>query len=183
MWSGIPLNDIKSHQENLHFLSSFILYQTLSSLVTGVVILIYQFVISPCFYNYIPSMLKGIGLGLLFALFTTIYYVLIFGCKEQFHLDTTSYKAMITPEILIGISYALIFSTSMDFIIAQSPHQMRGLMVGLWYAANDLGYVIDILMEGIHLYVKETVCQDIYYYVMKSTVIVIILILFVILAK
>ena len=59
-----------------------------------------------------------------FALFTTIYYVIILACKEHFHLDTTSYKAMIMPEILFGISYALIFPTSLEFIIAQSPHKI-----------------------------------------------------------
>ena len=179
----LSLNAIKSHQKNLQFLSSLILYQTLSSLVSGVVILIYQFVIHPCFYNYTPSMLKRIGLGLLFALFATFYYVLIFACKKQFHLDSTSYKAMIIPEILYGVSYALIFSTSLEFIIAQSPHEMRGLMVGLWYAANGLGYVIDINGKYPFNCKGDIICQDIYYYVMKSAVIVIILIIFVILAK
>ena len=178
----LPLNTIKTHQENIHFFSNFILNRTMSSLVSGVVILINQFVIYPCFYNYIPSMLKRIGLGLLFVLFTTIYYVIIFACKDHFHLDTTSYKAMIMPEILYGISYALIFPTSLEFIIAQSPHEMRGLMVGLWYGAFGLGYVIDI--NGKYPFnCKDIVCQDIYYYVLKSAVIVIILILFVILAK
>ena len=111
------------------------------------------------------------------------YYVLIFVCKEQFHLDSTSYKSMIIPEILYGVSYALIFPTSLEFIIAQSPHQMRGLMVGLWYAANGLGYVIDINGRYPFNCKRDIVCQDIYYYVMKSAVIVITFILFVILAK
>ena len=38
---------------------------------------------------------KRIGLGLIFTLFTTIYHVIIFACKEHFHLNTISYKAMI----------------------------------------------------------------------------------------
>ena len=128
-------------------------------------------------------MLKRIGLGVLFALFTTIYYVIIFACKEHLHLSSASYKAMIMPEILYGISYALVFPTSLEFIIAQSPCEMRGLMVGLWYAAYGLGYVIDII--GTHPFncKEDTVCQDIYYYVMKGEVIVIFPILFVILAK
>ena len=174
---------INAHKDDISFLSNLILNQTLSSLVSGVGILIYQFVIYPCFYNHIPSMLKRIGLGLLFALFTTIYYIIIFACKEHFHLDTTSYKVMIVPEILYGISYALVFPTSLEFIIAQSPHEMRGLMVGLWYAAYGLGYVIDINGKYPFNCKEDIVCQNIYYYVMKSAVIVIILMLFVILAK
>ena len=170
-------------KDDASFVSNFILSRTMSSLVCGVVILIYQFVIYPCFYKYIPSMLKRIGLGLLFALFTTIYYVIIFACKEHFHLDTTSYKAMIMPEILYGISYALVFPTSLEFIIAQSPCEMRGLMVGLWFEAYGLGFVIDIIAKFAFNSNGDIVCQDIYYYVLKIAVILIILILFVILAK
>ena len=51
-----------------------------------------------------------------FALSTTIYYVVIFACKEHFHLDTTSYKAMIVPEILYGISYTLVFPTFLELL-------------------------------------------------------------------
>ena len=174
---------INAHKDDISFLSNFILNRTMTSLVSGSLILIYQFVIYPCFYNYIPSMLKRIGLGLLFALFTTVYYVSIFICKEHFHLDTTSYKSMIMPEILYGISYALVFPTSLEFIIAQSPHEMRGLMVGLWYAAIGLGYVIDINGKYPFNCKEDIVCQNLYYYVMKSAVILIIFILFVFLAK
>ena len=172
-----------THKNDLQFFSKFILNRTMSSLVSGVGILIYQFVIYPCFYNYIPSMLKRIGLGLLFVFVTITYYIIIFACKDHFYLDTTSYKAMIMPEILFGISYALVFPTSLEFIIAQSPHEMRGLMVGLWYAAIGLGYVIDINGKYPFNCKEDIVCQNIYYYVLKSAVVLISLILFVILAK
>ena len=128
-------------------------------------------------------MLKRIGLCVLFVLFTTFYYTIIFACKDHFYLDTTSYKAMIVPEILFGISYALLFPTSLEFIIAQSPHEMRGLMVGLWYAAYGIGCVIDINGRYTFNCKDDIVCQNLYDYVMKSAVILIILILFVILAK
>ena len=32
---------------------------------------------------------------------------------------------------------------------------MKGLMIGQWYAAYGLGYVIDINVEGIHLITKN----------------------------
>ena len=172
-----------AHKDDDSFLSNFVLSRAMSSLVSGVVIIIYQFVIYPCFVSYIPSMLKRIGLGTLLVLFTTVYYVIIFACKDHFHLDTTSYKAMLMPEILYGISYALVFPTSLEFIIAQSPHEMRGLMVGLWYAAYGLGHVIDVIGRYPFKCKDDIICQNLYYYVLKSAVVVITLILFVILAK
>ena len=90
---------------------------------------------------------------------------------------------MLMSEVLHGISYALVLPTPLEFIIAQPPHEMRGLMVGLWYATYGLGRVIDIVGRYPFNCKGDIVCQDIYYYVLKSAVIVIILILFVILAK
>ena len=84
-------------------------------------------------------MLKRIGLGLIFALSAPLYYVILFSCKKFLHLNTTSYKAIIVSEILFGISFALILPTSLEFTIAQSPHEMRGFMVGMWFVAFAIG--------------------------------------------
>ena len=88
--------------------------------------------IRPFFYKYIPSMLKRVGLCLVFALLTSSSYIIIFACKEHYKLNTTLYKTVVVPEIFSGISFALIFPTSLEFTIAQSPYEMGGFMVGLW---------------------------------------------------
>ena len=64
-----------------------------------VLILLYHLLIYPCFYKFIPSMLKRIGLGLIIALLTTLYYVVMLACSESFNINTTSYKAHIVPQI------------------------------------------------------------------------------------
>ena len=51
---------------------------------------------------------------------------------------------MIIPDLFYGISYVLVFPTSLEFVIAQFPHEMRSLLVGLWYAAYGLVYFIEI---------------------------------------
>ena len=71
----------------------------------------------------------------------------------------------------------------MEFIIAQTPHEMRSLIVGLCYAAYGLGYIIDINGKYPFNCKEDIVCQNLYYIVMKSASIVIILILFMILAN
>ena len=98
--------------------------------VAVVLILLYH-LIYPCFYKFIPSMLKRIGIGLIFALLTTLYYVVMLACRDNFNLNTTSYKALIIPQILHGIAFAFIFPTSLEFTIAQCPHKMRGFLIGL----------------------------------------------------
>ena len=151
--------------------------------VAVVVILLYHLLIYPCFYKFIPSMLKKIGLGLIFALLTTLYYVVMLACRDNFNLNTTSYKALLVPQILHGIAFAFIFPTSLEFTIAQCPHKMRGFLIGLWNAGFNLGNVINNSGKYPFSCQGEIHCQSIYYHVLKSVIILIILIIFLILAK
>ena len=150
--------------------------------VAVVLILLYHF-LYPCFYKCIPSMLKRIGIGLIFALLTTLYYVVMLACRDSFNLNTTSYKAYIIPQSLHGIAFVLIFPTSLEFAIAQCPHKMRGFLIGLWNAGFYLGNVINNSGKYPFSCHGEIHCQSLYYHVLKSVIILIILIIFMILAK
>ena len=161
----------------------FVNNDSLIFLVALVLILLYQFLIYPCFYKCIPSMLRRIGLGLIIALLTTLYYVVMLACKDSFDLNITSYKAVIIPRILSGIVYAFIVPTSLEFTIAQCPHEMRGFLVGLWYAAFGLGYLVSFIGKYLFNCQGETLCQHLYLYVFKSVIILLILLTFLILAK
>ena len=162
------------------FITCFVLNDSVYLLVAVGLILLYQLLIYPCFYKPIPSMLKRIGLGLTFALLTTLYYVVMLACIDSFN---TSYKAVIIPKSLYGIAFAFIVPTSLEFTIAQCPHEMRGFLVGLWNAAFGLGYLISINGRYLFNCQEETHCQSLYYHVLKGVIILIILIIFMILAK
>ena len=169
----------KTSQFILCFINKNLLYFS----VATILILFYHLLIYPCFYKFIPSMLKRIGIGLIFALFTTLYYVVMLACRDSFNLNTTSYKALIIPQILHGIAFAFIFPTSLEFTIAQCPHKMRGFLIGLWYAGFNLGNVINNIGKYPFHCQGEIHCQSLYYHVLKSVIILIILIIFLILAK
>ena len=169
----------KSSQFILCYVNKDLLYFS----VAVVLILLYHLLIYPCFYKFIPSMLKRIGIGLIFALLTTLYYVVMLACRDSFNLNTTSYKALIIPQILRGISLALIFPTSLEFTIAQCPHKMRGFLIGLWNAAIILGDFLNNSGKYPFSCQGEIHCQSLYYHVLMSVIILIILIIFLILAK
>ena len=97
--------------------------------------------------------------------------------------DTTSYKAAIVSQVLFGISFVFIFPTSLAFTIAQSPHEMRSLMVGLWYAARGVGYVINLNSKYLFACEEDTTCQSLHYFIVKSVIILIILVVFLVLSK
>ena len=60
---------------------------------------------------------------------------------------------------------------------------MRGFILGLWYAAFGIGYVININGKYPFKCTGNDVCQSLYYYVLISAVVLVILICFLILAK
>ena len=60
---------------------------------------------------------------------------------------------------------------------------MRGLLVGLWYAARGVGYTFTINSKYLFMCEKEMTCLSVYYYIVKSLLVLIILIVFIILAK
>ena len=59
---------------------------------------------------------------------------------------------LIGPQILNGLAQLLVNMTALEFICAQSPHTLQGLLIGLWYAIFSIKYLImsplDILVQG-----------------------------------
>ena len=180
---GIRYSSFSNLNQQSQLLPCFVYNYSIHSVVAVFLILLYLLIIHPFFNKCIPSMLKRIALGMVFILLTLLYYVIMFAGKQHFQLNTTSYHAVLVPEILGGISFALIFPTSLEFTIAQAPHEMRGFMIGLWYAAFGLGYAISINGKYPFHCIEDIICQSIYYYIFKTALTVIMLIVFIILAK
>ena len=166
---------------NSSFKSCFISSNIMKFITPAFLLLLHQFFIYPCFNKYIPSMLKRIGLGLVFALTTTLSYVVIF----KYQRNTLSYfnDLLLIPQILYGVAFALVFPTSLEFTIAQSPIQMRGMMVGLWFACLGVGYLININTRYPFGCDNNSICPSFYYYITRSVAIFIILLVFIVLAK
>ena len=180
---GIRLNNYHAMENNSQFLSCYVLNNALYFFVAMCLILLHLLVSYSYMYKWIPSILRRVGLGLVFALSVQLYYVIMFACKDYFQLDTTSYKAITLPESLFGVAFALILPTSLEFTIAQSPHKMRGFMVGMWFAAFSIGYAVNINGKYPFKCEGDIICQSFYYFVFKSVIVFIILIVFAVLAK
>ena len=163
------------------FKSCFISNNTMMFVTPAFLLLLHQFLIYPCFNKYIPSMLKRIGVGLVFALATTLSYVVIF----KYQRNTLSYfnDLLLIPQILFGVSFTLIFPASLEFTIAQSPIEMRGMIVGMWFACLGVGNLININTKYPFGCDNNSICQSFYYNITRSVVIFIILLVFIVLAK
>ena len=125
-------------------------------------------------------MLKKIGLGLLFAVCSPESYTVIL----RFYGNNASYNTvLILPQVLVGITYILIYPASLEFTIAQCPVQMRGVMVGMCMASIGVGYAINNNIKYPFGCTNDVLCTSFKYYATKTGIILLILIVFVILAK
>ena len=48
-------------------------------------------------------------------------------------------------QLLDGLAYVLVFLSMLEFIVAQSPLIMQGFLIGLWYAMQALGIIINVI--------------------------------------
>ena len=66
---------------------------------------------------------------------------------------------LIPPSILLGIGPLLVTTTTLEFISAQSPHSMTGVLVGLFFAIQGifqlLGYIITLPFSLSYSWVDE----------------------------
>uniref|UniRef100_A0A1X7UPW4 Uncharacterized protein n=1 Tax=Amphimedon queenslandica TaxID=400682 RepID=A0A1X7UPW4_AMPQE len=132
--------------------------------VTDILYYFCSVLIIVCFYKYIPSMLTRMSVGIFLAFIVTVSKVIIFVFERS------------NPNINNFIS--------LEFIVAQSPVHMRGVMVGLWYVtAWGIGPFINNSLKFPFDCESQYICTSFYYHITKSVLVLIILIVFVILAK
>ena len=56
---------------------------------------------------------------------------------------------LIGPQILNGLAQVLVNMTVLEFLCAQAPCTMQGLLIGLWYALFSVRYLLMKTLDGI----------------------------------
>ena len=60
---------------------------------------------------------------------------------------------LVLPQVLQGLSFLLVFLSAIEFICAQAPLRLKGLLIGLWYASLSVYY---LLVEVPDIYIPLT---------------------------
>ena len=140
---------------------------SVSIIVVGILCL--QFVIFPFCSHKLPKMLKRIGLSLFLASISLLLQVIfcVFFEIEQ----PLPYELLILPQILNGISGCL-FLTVYEFIIAQAPYHMQGLLIGLFYSLLSINYA------SVSIALSSELGYNWMYYTIKSLIVLLSLLLY-----
>ena len=138
----------------------------LSPLLVTLCLPLYLCLLRPFISRYVPGMLKRMGLGIILVLLSLItsfamdiaahmhhigdndfdlcmfgeYYNMLYLTDNMFpfNLPQQSPLLLIVPLVLTSLSHMLIYTTVFEFICSQSPHSMKGLLIGLLYAIKGL---------------------------------------------
>ena len=155
-----------------------------------VLIPVYRFFIYPFVRNHIPSMLKIIGAGLTLCLVSTVINTAVTATVEFSHNITMADSPQVTVplywvivvDLLNGLGTGVTMIYSVEFVMAQTPNRMRGIMMGLMlimFGWSTLGSTL--LARIFHMFKAPRVMF--YFYLVLPPMAMLMLIIFVIAAK
>ena len=139
----------------------------LSPLLIAICLPLYLCFLRPFISRYVPGMLKRMGLCIVLTLLSLITSFAmdiaahmhpsggndfdlcmfqdpgVFNFFDDnnpfsFNLPQQSSSLLIVPLVLTSLSHMLIYTAVFEFICSQSPHSMKGLLIGLLYAIKGL---------------------------------------------
>ena len=128
--------------------------------LTVILLPIYLCVLQPFIHHYIPGMLKCIGLGIIIRLLSLLILFLIDTIGHIYDRTnnicfirayyseplTISMWFVIVPYTLNALSDMLFYIAAYEFICAQSPHSMKGLLIGTFFAVKGVFQLIGVMI-------------------------------------
>ena len=131
----------------------------------------YHFFLYPLFYNYIPTMFNRIKVGLVLlicsnCLCAIVGELLICNSEanttcllfrsELFNISSTSVWWITAPRVIHNAGFFLSAITLFEFVCAQSPRPLCGLLVGLTIMAAMLSLFINfVTVEVVHIFSND----------------------------
>ena len=66
------------------------------------------------------------------------------------------------PLVFYGLSNVLISVTVVEFICAQSPNSMKGLLIGIWYSTLSIKFIVIDILDSSDFLLIETIPWSVY---------------------
>ena len=69
-------------------------------------------------------------------------------------VDFPSVYISILPLLCYGASYLFVFMTALEFICAQSPNDLKGLVIGIWYSLLSIKFILINVLDTYPPYLE-----------------------------
>ena len=190
--------------------AELLLFKTglLSPLLIVICIPLYLCLLRPFISQYIPGMLKRMGLGMflvLLSLLTSFFMdtaahlegdhvynstFCMFAFDDYFAKVAIDHPSPQNPALLLiqltlsALSHMLIYTAVFEFICSQSPHSMKGLLIGVLYAIRGLYQLVAaLLVLPFALHTIQLISCGFWYYLMNIVIGVVALLVYMCVAK
>ena len=153
-----PLLTHFAHSENLRDCRTRLLSKSYTyMLVVALSIPFYELVVRPVAVRWIPSMLKRAGIGAILIVLLNIFLLsvdaighsvskdvpcMLMTNRTSPTLEINSKWMEIPCNILIGLGIMLLYISMFEFIYAQAPYGMKGLLTGFAWAIYTLSITL-----------------------------------------
>ena len=123
---------------------------------------LYELLIYPCLRNRGPSILKSAGIGAAGVIALSLYGIIAETTGEA--LSESTNECMFTQvnqsestvgyfvipfNILLGVTAAVLYNSSILFICAQAPYNMIGLLIGLYFNLSTLFFTLGAILYEV----------------------------------
>ena len=163
-------NSTNNHTGKGNYLISEFDLGILTEVFTAIFIVIYVYLIRPFCLNSNPKILKGMGLGMLLLLLSLVSLLLIdvvdnvmvqphHRCFLSSYINASntiqslslghhvSRLYLILPHTFNALGYMSFYPAAYAFICAQSPHAMKGLLIGTFFAIKGIFQLLGALLS------------------------------------
>ena len=164
----------------------FYAFGCLTPLIIVIIIPLYLLLLRPFIQDYIPGMLKRMGIGMIMfflsGLCTLLMGTFSYGCTTEYYYDDYRSCSVISSLFSINVHFLIIQSSlnaigfvllniaTFEFICAQSPHSMKGLLIGTFFTIKGVFQLIGVLavLTPVTVWCKShdklPICGFIYYF-------------------
>ena len=161
--------------------------------VTLIVMILYQ-IFKPSFDSLVPTMLRRIGIGIFLVLVTEVIWLgidlaghfrsddsyknstCLFDVPQGFNPGAVHWNIsrfwILLPKVVMGIAFGIAIPTTLEFMFAQAPHSMKGLVIGVWFMASGSLKMIGFSMHYPFRYLNHVQPNCSFYYYLSKTVLV-----------
>ena len=146
--------------------SAFSIY-LIPTLLSVIILIFYVTILRPLVLDYIPSILKRLWLGIILLILPSIcFFILdtighldisphstecfltrtfVMNSSELETLDINSMFLFI-PNFFYSCGFLILYIAIFEFICSQSPHSMKGLLIGTFYAIRGVFQLLGALL-------------------------------------
>ena len=123
---------------------------------------LYELLIYPCLRNRGPSILQSVGIGAAALIASSVYGIMAETTREaltnsknecmftEMDQSESTLELFVIPfNILLGATAAILYKSSIEFICAQAPYNMIGLLIGLCFNLNTLFFTLGAILYEV----------------------------------